>query len=121
MNTQTMNGYTDNKIKVANANKQLIIAKSLNRPVIMLRRGVTGDMHHNKTATPCTRNLTMMERAKEDRDDALKLFESGITFSEISKKLRKSRNTINNYFKYWVSENGEDWGKQVKTKRDGKG
>lgn len=117
MNTQTMNGYTDKKLSNANAQKQLLIAKSLNRPVILLKRGVTGEMRHRKEPTISIGNLTMMQKADDARKEATKLFESGMPFSEIAKKLRKSRNTISNYFNHLVAEKGEDWGKRVKEKR----
>lgn len=117
MSTQTINSYAVKKINNANAHKQLKIAKSLNRPVIMLRRGITGDMHYNQTSTPSIRNLTLMQKAKESRAEAKKLFESGLSNAEISKKMRKSRNTINNYFKALTIENGEEWGKKIKEKR----
>ena len=117
MNTQTINSYADKKINNANAQKQLKIAKSLNRPVILLKRGVTGEMHHRKESTISIGNQTLMKKADDARKEATKYFESGMPFSDIAKKLRKSRNTISNYFNHLVAEKGEDWGKRVKEKR----
>lgn len=107
--------YTENKANLATAHKVLMQAKSLNRPVKKLKNGVTGEMLFKKPTQPSyRRNFTLNENAERSREEAKELFELGLPVYKIAIKMRRSRNTIHNYFNQLLIENGKEWGDKFK-------
>ena len=69
-------------------------AKKLNRPIVFIKQGVTGEMLYGKKEKPGAHFSPLSEKANIAKSKALELFESGLSVSEVAKKLRKSRTTI---------------------------
>lgn len=112
MSTETIGGYAENKNDRIKGLQNLEIAKSLNRPVIFVKKGVTGEMLYGKKEKPNFSPLS--EKANIAKSKALELFESGFSVSEVAKKLQKSRMTIYNYFNTFAKEKGAEWVEKVK-------
>ena len=91
--------------------------KKLNRPMVFIKQGVTGEMLYGKKEKPGAHFSPLSEKATIAKSKALELFESGISISEVAKKLRKSRSTINNYFNNFAKEKGAEWVEKVRQKK----
>lgn len=87
-------------------------AKKLNRPIVFIKQGVTGEMLYGKKEK--TNFSPLSETAKIAKSKALELFEKGLSVVEVAKKLRKSRTTIYNYFNTFAKEKGAEWAEKVK-------
>ena len=115
MSTETIGGYTEKKNDRIKGLQNLEVAKKLNRPVIFVKKGVTGEMLYGKKEKPNFSPLS--EKANVAKSKALELFESGLSISEVANKLRKSRTTINTYFNNFAKEKGAEWVEKVKQKK----
>ena len=91
--------------------------KKLNRPMVFIKQGVTGEMLYGKKEKPGAHFSPLSEKATIAKSKALELFESGISISEVAKKLRKSRTTINTYFNNFAKEKGDEWVEKVRQKK----
>lgn len=80
--------------------------KKLNRPMVFIKQGVTGEMLYGKKEKPNFSPLS--EKANIAKSKALELFEKGLSVVEVAKKLRKSRSTINTYFNTFAKEKGAE-------------
>ena len=114
MSTETIGGYSEKKNNRIKGLQNLEIAKSLNRPVIFVKKGVTGEMLYDKKEKPGANFSPLSEKANIAKSKALELFESGLSVSEVAKKLQKSRMTIYNYFNTFAKEKGAEWVEKVK-------
>ena len=112
MSTETIGGYSEKKNNRIKGLQNLEVAKSLNRPVIFVKKGVTGEMLYGKKEKPNFSPLS--EKATIAKSKALELFESGLSILEVANKLRKSRTTIYNYFNDFAKEKGAEWVEKVK-------
>ena len=117
MSTETIGGYSEKKNNRIKGLQNLEIAKSLNRSVIFVKKGVTGEMLYGKKEKPGANFSPLSEKANVAKSKALELFESGISISEVAKKLRKSRKTIYNYFNTFAKEKGAEWAEKVRQKK----
>ena len=52
MSTETIGGYSEKKNNRIKSLQNLEVAKSLNRPVIFVKKGVTGEMLYDKKEKP---------------------------------------------------------------------
>lgn len=118
MSTNHIGGYSEKRMNTSNANSQLEKAKALNRPVIRLAKGVTGEMYKPKKQKVSNPNKTISIRAEEYRNKALPLLEQGLPFKKIAKLIGKQPNTVSGYFKYWVERKGVAWGRDVRAGKD---
>lgn len=117
MSIGTIGGYSEKKNNRIKGLQNLEIAKSLNRPVIFVKKGVTGEMLYGKKEKPGAHFSPLSEKANVAKSKALELFESGLSVSEVANKLRKSRTTIYNYFNTFTKEKGAEWVEKVKQKK----
>lgn len=117
MRTETIGGYAEKKNNRIKGLQNLEVAKSLIRPMVFIKQGVTGEMLYGKKEKPGAHFSPLLEKAKIAKSKALELFESGLSVSEVAKKLRKSRSTINNYFNTFAKEKGAECVEKVKQKK----
>ena len=115
MSTETIGGYAEKKNNRIKSLQNLEIAKSLNRPMVFVKQGVTGEMLYGKKEKPNFSPLS--EKATIAKSKALELFESGLSVAEVANKLRKSRTTINTYFNTFAKDKGAEWVEKVKQKK----
>ena len=98
MSTETIGGYSEKKNNRIKGLQNLEVAKSLNRPVIFVKKGVTGEMLYGKKEKPGAHFSPLSEKANIAKSKALEFFEKGLSVSEVAKKFEENefRSKLNN-------------------------